>query len=99
MERGLAPVDQPAAPAGKGHVLLWGIQPGIIYKGQREGVRDFAEEMSRYVDKRLAIFAKPLRKILGKSPLSCDAGQIELTRFDLDDETGILINNFKRYDW
>ena len=84
---------------GQGYVLLWGVQPGIIYKGQREGANNFADEMSRYVDERLAIFEKPLHKVLGPSPLSCNAPQVELTRFDLEDQSAILVNNFKRYAW
>ena len=84
---------------GRGHVLLWGIQPGIIYKGQRAGASHYSHELSRFVDERLAIFEKPLRKILGPSPLSTDAPQVELTRFDARDETGILANNFRRFAW
>lgn len=84
---------------GRGHVLLWGIQPGIIYKGQRAGANNFADEMSRYADERLALFEKPLAKVLGPSPLSTDAPQVELTRFDMEGQVGILVNNFKRYAW
>ena len=83
---------------GLGRVILWGIQPGIIYKGRRENPF-FLNEMSRYDDKRLAIFEKPLRKCLGEASLSCNAKQLELTRFNTKPETGILINNFKRHDW
>jgi len=84
---------------GGGHVLLWGIQPGIIYKGQRAGASRYWKELSRYVDERLALFEKPLRKVLGPSPLSTDAPQVELTRFEAGDETGILANNFRRFAW
>ena len=82
---------------GKGYALLWGIQPGIIYKGNtREGHR---YQMSNYVDERLALFEKPIRQILGESPLACDAKQVELTRFELDGETALLLNNFDRQNW
>ena len=84
---------------GRGHVLLWGIQPGIIYKGHRVSAARSSGRMSRYVDERLAIFEKPLRKVLGPSPLSTDAPQVELTRFHARDQTGILVNNFRRYAW
>ena len=77
---------------GKGWVLLWGIQPGIFYKGDGVG-------MSRYADERIAIFEKPLRKVLGERAVSIDAEQVELTRFDLGGETGILVNNFRKYEW
>ena len=84
---------------GRGQVLLWGIQPGILYKGQRAGATHYSHELSRYVDERLAIFEKPLRKVLGPSPLSTDAPQVELTRLEAGDQTGILVNNFRRYAW
>ena len=85
---------------GKGYVLLWGVQPGLLYKGnKRLGPGIFADEMSRYCDDRLAIFEKPLSKVAGQSPLSCNAGQVELTRFNHKSGVGILLNNFKRYAW
>lgn len=84
---------------GKGHVLLWGVQPGILYKGRRDGVKSYVDEMSRYADARLAVFEKPLRQALGDPPLTADAPQLELTRFDLGSETAILVNNMRKFDW
>ena len=86
-------------PLGKGHVLLWGVQPGILYKGHRPDSKSYRDEIGRYDDARLAVFEKPLAMVLGVSPLSTDAPQVELTRFDLGDETAILVNNFKKYAW
>lgn len=84
---------------GKGHVLLWGVQPGILYKGRRDGVKSYVDEMSRYADERLALFEKPLRQALGEPPLTTDTPQLELTRFDLGPETAILVNNMRKHDW
>lgn len=77
---------------GRGHVLSWGFDPGLFYKGDAKG-------LSHYRRERLAIFDKPLRRVLGEPPLSTPAPQVELNRFDLGDETGILVNNYLRYDW
>lgn len=84
---------------GNGHVLLWGVQPGILYKGEHANREHFPRQEGCYMDERLALFEKPLAKVMGPSPLSTDAPQIELTRIELEDQTAILVNNFKKYAW
>jgi len=84
---------------GKGHVLLWGIQPGILYKGEHANREHFVPQEGRYMDERLEIFERPLARVMGPSPLSTDAPQVELTRIELGAETAILVNNMKKYAW
>ncbi len=77
---------------GQGYVLSWGFQPGLFYKGEAAG-------LSNFVDERLALFAKPIEQLHGVPPLSISAPQVELTRFDHDGATGIMLNNFRRDEW
>lgn len=50
--------------------------------GEHANREHFACQEGTYTDERLAIFEKQLARMMGPSPLSADAPQVELTALD-----------------
>lgn len=77
---------------GKGNVICWGFQPGLLYKGDVPGT-------SAYRSDRLDLVAAPAAGTLGPASVDCDAPQMEMTRFENEKGIAVLLNNFNFRNW
>lgn len=77
---------------GKGRTLLYGFQPGILYKGGAEGY-------STYCLDRQSLITKPAQAVLGAPAVDITAPQIELALFEHEAGLAVTLNNFASRRW
>lgn len=77
---------------GKGNVICWGFQPGVLYKGDVPGT-------STYRNDRLNLVVGPAAKTLEQISVDSNATQMEMTRFESAKGIAVLLNNFDFKNW
>ncbi len=75
---------------GQGRTLLYGFQPGILFKGDAGGPAG----LGNYRFERSPILTTPLLEHLGTPKVSIDYPQVEMTLFEHESGLAITLNNF-----
>lgn len=75
---------------GKGRTLLFGFQPGMLYKGSAPGG-------SRYMLERLPLLAQPAQLALGRMRVEYSEPQTEVWLFEHEGEAAVTLNNFAHF--
>ncbi len=75
---------------GKGRTLLFGVQPGMLYKGTAAGG-------SRYMLERMPLVTKPATLAVGRMRVEYSEPQTEAWLFEHDGQAAVTLNNFAHY--